>query len=113
MSDNDDPNAHRRATHDIGGLDGGAVLGEPHELDLWEKRIDAVRVLLGDSRRRLLTADELRRNIEELPPETYHVHGYYQRWSMAIAQFCLERGLFTRAELDAAVARRAALAGGS
>lgn len=113
MSDSDDPNAHRRATHDIGGLAAGAVHGEPHELDLWEKRIDAVRVLLGDAKRRMLTADELRRNIEELPPETYHALGYYQRWSLAIAQFCIERGLFTRAELDAAVARRAALGGES
>lgn len=111
MSATDDPFADRRATHDVGGLAAGEVLGEPHELDLWEKRVDAVRVLLGDAKRRMLRADELRRCIEELPPETYDALGYYQRWALAISNFCIEKELFTRAELEEALARRRMLAG--
>jgi hypothetical protein len=48
----------------------------------------------------------MRRAIESLEPGEYESLSYYERWTLAIANLCIEQGLFTRAELEAEVARR-------
>jgi hypothetical protein len=93
----------RRGGHDLGGLERGPVEAVDPEPLPWEKRIDALRSALGE--RGLLSADQLRRHIEELPPEVYAASRYYERWAMAVAGHCLEQGLLTREELDAEIAR--------
>ena len=93
-----------RAYHDMGGLKAGAVkLGE-HDYALWEKRVDAMQVLLSDKKRRLINTDMLRRGIESLPPDAYDRMSYYERWIHSITTMMLERGVVTRAELDARIA---------
>ena len=93
-----------RAHHDMGGLKAGAVkLGE-HDYALWEKRVDAMQVLLSDKKRRLINTDMLRRGIESLPPDAYDRMSYYERWIHSITTMMLERGVVTRAELDARIA---------
>ena len=66
---------------------------------MWEKRIDAMMVLLQHPSRRLLTTDEMRKNIEALGPEVYLAMSYYERWVSAIAHTLLERGVVTSIEL--------------
>ena len=43
--------AQGRATHDVGGLDFGPIDRDEHDLALWEKRVDAMLILLSAPRR--------------------------------------------------------------
>ena len=73
----DDP---RRAHHDMGGVAKymcKAIDTEPHALTEFDKRVDALRQIL--SAKGLMTVDELRRGIEELPEAEYHALTYYER----------------------------------
>jgi nitrile hydratase subunit beta len=56
-------------------------------------------VLLGSPERRLIRVDELRRNIEALPPDAYDKMTYYERWVTSIANTLLQRGVVTSDEL--------------
>ena len=93
-----------RAHHDMGGLPAGKVEPTTHDYALWEKRVDAMLVLLSDKQRGLLTVDELRRGIESLAPDAYDTMTYYERWMHSIATILVERGVVTRAEIDQRIA---------
>lgn len=80
-----------RAHHDMGGLAAERVEPTEHDYAGWEKRVDALMVLL--SARGLLKVDELRRNIEALGATAYDRMGYYERWMHAITQVLLQRGV--------------------
>lgn len=83
----------------MGGLAAGAIARTEHDYALWEKRVDALMVLLSHKDRRLLSVDELRRHIEALGAEAYEQMSYYERWIHAIAQTLLQRGVITVDEL--------------
>src|SRR5665213_818510 len=57
--------------HDMGGQAAGPVDRGEHDHAFWEKRVDALMRLLSAPERQLLRVDELRRNIEALPPDAY------------------------------------------
>jgi hypothetical protein len=88
-----------RGHHDMGGLPAGAVEPTEHDYALWEKRVDALLVLLSRKDPRLISVDELRRNIEGLDPVAYDKMTYYERWIYAITQTLLQRGVITVDEL--------------
>ncbi len=94
-----------RGHHDMGGLAAGKVGRTEHDHALWEKRVDAMMVLLSDKKRGLMNTDMLRRGIESLPPDAYDRMSYYERWIHSIATMMLERGVVTREELDARMTR--------
>lgn len=94
-----------RGHHDMGGLPAGKVALAEHDYALWEKRVDAMMVLLSDKKRGLMNTDMLRRGIESLPADAYERMSYYERWIHSVATMMLERGVITRAELDARIAR--------
>ena len=81
----------------MGGQPAGAVQRTEHEYALWEKRVDALMVLL--SRVEALSVDELRRHIEGLGAAAYEKLSYYERWMHAITQTLLERGVLSSDEL--------------
>jgi hypothetical protein len=83
----------------MGGLPAGSVARQEHDYALWEKRVDALMVLLSAPSRRLLLVDEMRRNIEALPPDAYEKMGYYERWIASITNTLLQRGVITADEL--------------
>lgn len=89
----------RRSYHDMGGLPAGRVEPTEHDYALWEKRVDALMVLLSQRSKPLLTVDELRRNIESLGPDAYDTMTYYERWISAITQTLIQRGALTVDEL--------------
>ncbi len=91
-----------RGVHDIGGLPGGEVVPTEHDYALWEKRVDAMMVLL--SKKGLMTVDELRRNIESLGADAYDTMSYYERWIYAIAQTLIQRGVISIDELGRHIA---------
>ena len=88
-----------RGVHDMGGLPAGPVERSEHDYALWEKRVDALLVLLSDKQRRLLRVDELRRGIEQLGEAAYEDMTYYQRWIASITGNLLEKGVLSSDEL--------------
>jgi hypothetical protein len=89
--------------HDRGGwpIDEPINRGE-HQLMDWERRIDALNVVLGE--KGLRGTDEHRRAMESLPPQQYEGLSYYQRWAAGLELLLLEKGILTRSELDAKLA---------
>ena len=83
----------------MGGELAGPVEPTEHDYAPWEKRVDAMLVLLGAPERQLMRTDELRRNIEALGPQAYDSMSYYERWIASIAATLLQRGVFTADEL--------------
>jgi hypothetical protein len=100
-----------RQYHDMGGLPAGPVERQEHDHALWEKRVDALMRLLSDGKRQLLRVDELRRNIEALPPDAYDRMSYYERWISAVANTLLQRGVITADELGRRMAEVTARGG--
>jgi len=86
-----------RSHHDMGGLPAGKVEPTEHDYPDWERRVDAmVQLLRGGGR---ITVDELRKNIEALPPEAYDKLSYYEKWITSLTQTLLQRGVITTEEL--------------
>ncbi len=86
--------------HDRGGWpDAGPINQAPHDLSMWEKRTDAILMLLGPAKQ-MIRVDELRRAIESLPPDAYEKLSYYERWISAIETLLIEKGILTREEID-------------
>jgi Nitrile hydratase beta subunit len=102
MSDLHNPIDPRRAHHDMGGLPAAAVEATEHDYALWEKRIDAILTLL--SNKRLMTVDEMRKNIESLGADAYDQMSYYERWIYAAAQTMIQHGVVTVDELGRKIA---------
>jgi nitrile hydratase subunit beta len=88
-----------RSHHDMGGMPAGKCVPGKHEYELWEKRVDALMMLLSDKGRQLLRVDELRRNIESLGADAYERMGYYERWMHSISQTLIQRGVISIDEL--------------
>lgn len=93
-----------RGTHDIGGLAGAPIELSEHEAAFWEKRVDAILMLLVGEPRRLITVDELRRGIEQLGAGAYERLSYYERWIASITALLLEKGVITVDELGRKIA---------
>ena len=89
-----------RGHHDMGGLPAGKVEVSEHEFALWEKRVDALMVLLSQQGRNLLNVDELRRNIESIGGDAYETMTYYERWVFSITQTMIQRGVVSIVELN-------------
>ena len=85
----------------MGGLPAQKVEPTEHDHEEWERRVDALMVLcVGLSgKKRLMTVDELRKNIESLPPETYDRIAYYEKWVTSLTHTLIQRGVITTAEL--------------
>ncbi len=87
----------------MGGEPAGAIDRDEHAYALWEQRVDALMMLLGQAQ--LLKVDELRRNVEALSAERYATLGYYDRWIWSITQTLLQRGVISSDELGRALQR--------
>ena len=83
----------------MGGLDAGAVVPSEHDYALWEKRVDALMVLM--TTKGYFTVDGLRRVIEDLGPDYYDKMTYYERWVHSVNQNLIEAGAYSLGELAA------------
>ena len=85
----------------MGGLPAGRVETGEHDHAEWERRVDALMMILSGIRgaRKLITVDELRRNIEAIGPDAYDRMSYYERWITSITQTMIQRGVITTDEL--------------
>jgi Nitrile hydratase beta subunit len=82
---------------DIGGEPAGAIDTVDHGLKFWEKQANALRSTLTSGR--IVRLDELRRAAEDLGLRYYRLD-YFQRTTEALRNLLLEKGVFTRAELE-------------
>lgn len=87
-----------RSWHDMGGLGAGAVERGEHDYELWEKRVDALLVLLNS--RGLFSVDALRRALEDLGEDAFETMSYYERWIAAVARNLVEVGVLTSEEIS-------------
>ncbi|HEY7759002.1 MAG TPA: hypothetical protein VIA64_06240 [Burkholderiales bacterium] len=86
-----------RSHHDMGGEPAGPVQRSEHDYAFWEKRVDALLVLL--TRKQRMNVDELRRNVESLGADAYDKLSYYERWIYSITQTLIQRGVISVDEL--------------
>jgi nitrile hydratase subunit beta len=92
--------------HDLGGMHGmGPVVREANEPvfhEEWERRAFALTLASAFVARWNL--DATRHARELMPPRDYLASGYYEHWLHGLERQLAERGLVTRAELEARVA---------
>ena len=92
-----------RAVHDVGGMDFGPIDRHEHDVALWEKRTDAMLILLA-SRKGVFTIDAMRRVIEDYGQQEYDRTTYYEKWIRAIRNLLVEQEVVSAAEVDARMA---------
>ena len=92
-----------RGVHDLGGLPAGPIDREERPLTGFERRVDALMMLMigpyGAYR-----ADALRRAIEEYNNHDYNHLGYYERWVRALRILLVEQGVLSADQIDAKMA---------
>jgi len=88
-----------RAVHDVGGLDFGPIDRHEHDLALWEKRTDAMLILLA-SKKNVFKIDAMRRVIEDYGQQEYDRTTYYQKWIRAIRNLIVEQEVVSAAEIE-------------
>ena len=90
-----------RSHHDMGGQPAGRIERVEHDYAEWERRIDAMAVLLWGLKggRKVMSVDEHRKNIEALPPRDYDAMAYYEKWIASLTQTLIQRGMITTDEL--------------
>ncbi len=98
-----------RQHHDMGGQPAGPVSLQEHEIEPWEKRIEAMMRCLQLRDPPILTVDQLRRCIEALPVEQYDSLTYYERWMASLAALLVEKGILSPSEIEARMAKVRAL----
>jgi hypothetical protein len=98
-----DRNFTSRGNHDMGGLPAGEIDRDEHDYAIWEKRVDAMMMLLTN-KLRIMTVDQLRKGIEALPPDAYEKMTYYERWIASVTNTLLDAGVITAEELGARMA---------
>ncbi|MEX2453975.1 MAG: hypothetical protein WD470_04685 [Rhodospirillaceae bacterium] len=83
--------------HDMGGMEAGPVAAGEHPAEPWAKLVTSVAAALRE--RDLMRIDELRRALEDLPPDVYS-QDYFERWSEAMVNLLEEKGLLSRPEVE-------------
>lgn len=90
-----------RGYHDIGGDPAGEVPRAELPWLHWEKQVEAIRNLLGDGTRRMLSLDELRHGFESFGVEKYKSYSFYRRRLEAMIDVLIAKGVLTREEFEA------------
>ena len=92
-----------RGYHDIGGDNAGSIPKEELPFLHWEKQTEAIRNLLGDGTRRIVSLDEMRRGFESFGEDRYRKYSFYRRRLEAMIDILVEKGVIDQQELDAAI----------
>lgn len=96
--------AKGRAAHDVGGLNFGPIDKHEHDLALWEKRVDAMLILLVGPKKSAFKIDAMRRVIEDYGQQEYDRTEYYEKWIRAIRNLVVEQEILSREEVEQRVA---------
>lgn len=87
--------------HDLGGQPAGPIDMNDEEAPPFGKMFTGVLTALRE--RDLITIDEMRRTMEDLPNDLYALP-YYERWGEGMYRLLEEKGLLKRNEIDARMA---------
>lgn len=90
-----------RGYHDIGGDAAGVIPKAELPWLHWEKQVEAIRNLLGDGTRRIISLDELRRGFESFGLAKYQALSFYRRRLDAMVDVLVEKQVVTRADYAA------------
>jgi Nitrile hydratase beta subunit len=96
--------ADGRTVHDVGGLDFGPIDRHEHDLALWEKRVDAIAILMVGRKAAAYTLDAKRRVIEDYGEHQYDATTYYEKWIRSIRNLMVEQDIVKPAEIEAKMA---------
>ena len=91
--------------HDIGGHAAGPGGSTELPFQHWEKQSEAIRNLLGDGSRRMVSLDEIRLGFESFGLDKYQAYSFYRRRLEAMIDTLELKGLITRAEFEQELAR--------
>lgn len=86
--------------HDIGGHEAGAIPKVELPFQHWEKQAEAIRNLLGDGSRRLVSLDEIRHGFESFGLDKYQAYSFYRRRLEAMIDTLETKGVLTRQEFE-------------
>ena len=86
-----------KAYHDLGGTPAGPIDKAEHDLQLWQKRIEALLVLLKN--KNILRVDENRRGLESLGSDVYFSLSYAERRMLSMSNNLILKGVITVDEL--------------
>jgi len=90
----------QRKVNDVGGLAGLTINREEHDQTFFEKRVDAMLMLLTSPKVKAFSVDSLRRTIEESTLDDYSKRGYYDKWLYAIRQLLVEKAILSDEEIE-------------
>jgi len=93
-----------RGYHDIGGEPAGAIPIVELPWLQWEKQVEAIRNLLGDGTRRMMSLDEMRRGFESFGLDKYKKYSFYRRRLEAVIDILIEKDVLSREELEEEIA---------
>ncbi|MFM9880788.1 MAG: hypothetical protein ACKVOO_10310 [Burkholderiaceae bacterium] len=91
--------------HDVGGQAAGPIAKTELPFQHWEKQSEAIRNLLGDSARRVISLDEIRLGFESFGLDKYQAYSFYRRRLEAMLDTLEKKGLLTRDEFEQELAR--------
>ena len=89
----------RARPHDLGGQPAGPIARTEHDAAPWQNLVTAIMYLLRDHCH-LVRTDEMRRAMEDMPPDDYRRLEYFEKWAVGISTLVVEKGLMSREELD-------------
>lgn len=89
--------------HDIGGIPAGDIPRVEVPWMHWEKQSEAIRNLLGDSSRKMVSLDEIRLGFESFGMDKYARYSFYRRWLEAMLDILIAKGVFTREEYESEI----------
>ena len=93
-----------RGYHDIGGDPAGPIPKEQLPWLHWEKQVEAIRTVIGDATRRLVSLDEMRDGFESFGADKYRSLSFYRRRLESMLDILERKGVVTRAEVMQRVA---------
>ena len=93
-----------RGPHDVGGLPGGPIDTESHDLTPWEEEFMALYSLMGDDKRKLTTTPQNRFYVESLGDDMYNTLDYTERRLAAMLRQLIDNGVLTQDEVDTMLA---------
>ncbi|HEY4253881.1 MAG TPA: hypothetical protein VGM87_21920 [Roseomonas sp.] len=90
-------NLVNRIPNDLGGVAAGPVQITDHTLLPWEKRCHALADVLD--LHKIINTEEKRRGVEALGSEMVNKLTYYERWAVAFANICFQKGILVPSQL--------------
>jgi Nitrile hydratase beta subunit len=93
-----------RRNNDMGGLPAGPIGPRGHEPEAWEYLLTAIVSTVGPTKAKVHCLDEFRRAREDLEPNFYQSLTYFEMWTHGFVRLMEEKGVLTRAEVEARAA---------